>query len=246
MPGQVLRHDLCVCLHVGGVGASEAPPTCPLSMAKKRQGLETVPWNQVSGSWPCPSHFPSPASKLRGPHPAPRWVLPSCLRAARRPRGLQTAGDAAPHGPAHIWFSFECPNVITFSATQRKSLVRCGFPHFPSRLRNQSLSFHQPPCHPSVLFGKGHGRTLLCFLELMAGAQGRRSPTVPLTHLRGLTAEATTAGSPRSKFLHWRQRLHGLPLVTPQCPPPTAWTEAPSTPRQDALLSFLTTGSTWF
>lgn len=159
MPGQVLRHDLfvcvCVCMWVGWV------PARPHHHAHSAR-LRDRAWKLSRGTrcLAAALPLPFPKSSLEAPMTTPpssqvglaEW--PGGSKAARWHRGPQTAGDAAPQGPEHIWFSFECPNVITFSATQRKSLVRCGFPHFPSRLRNQSLSFHQPPCHWCVLLSK--------------------------------------------------------------------------------------------
>lgn len=88
---------------------------------------------------------------------------------------------------------------------QRKSLVRCGFPPLSIKVKkSQSLIpplTHSPPCHWSILSCNGREAcALICSLELMGlgpsvGYTEPPSPTVPLTHLRGLTAEAKTAGS---------------------------------------------------
>lgn len=108
---------------------------------------------------------------------------------------------AGPTAQSHIWFSFKRPNVIKFSMMQRKSLVRCGFPHFPSRLRNQSLlpaadtlSSLSLVC-PAL---RRRRRTLICVLELLGRGPvwdpRAPPPSRPLTHLRGFTAAAPTAG----------------------------------------------------
>lgn len=180
MPGPGLRHDLLACVSACGRGGCQRGPQRAHSAWLRRDGA----WRRSRGTRCLAAGPAPPGSQVQPRRSDDPTQLPggSCRAApgaARRHRGLQTAGDAAPHGPAHIWFSFRCPNVITFSATQRKSLVRCGFPHFPSRLRNQSLSFRQPPCHPSVLLGKGHSRTLPFSRADGRGSVGTRSPPVP-------------------------------------------------------------------
>lgn len=72
---------------------------------------------------------------------------------------------------------------------QRKTLVRCGFLPFPSRLRNHSLSFHHrptllPATGPSYS-AKAKAYVLICFLELMGpsprvGYSGVSLPHCPI------------------------------------------------------------------
>lgn len=63
-----------------------------------------------------------------------RWRSVACRWQGRR----CSPNVAGLMGSSHIWFPFKCPNVIKFSPTQRKSLVRCGFP--PSTGVKKSLS----------------------------------------------------------------------------------------------------------
>lgn len=168
------------CLPVGGWGPARAPPAHSAWLGRDRAWTLSPGTRCLAAGLP----LPAPKSGLDAPTTPPR----SQVGLARLPRGLRDGTGAGrpqetlrPAGQSTSGSHSDGPKVITFPATRRKSLVRCGFPHFPSRLRNQSLSFHQPPCHRSVLLGRGHRRALPCFPERVAGAQGGH--TVPLSHL---------------------------------------------------------------
>lgn len=88
---------------------------CPLSMAMKRQGLESLPWNQVSGSRPRPA-LPissSPASKLKRSYPAPRRVFLSC------PPGLRDSAGACRPQERRCWPDGPEPHLVLIQMSKR-------------------------------------------------------------------------------------------------------------------------------
>lgn len=165
---------MCTSAFGAGVGASEGATNVPTQHGYEETGLGSSPTEP--GVWQPALTCPSPPVQPRSSED-PTQLPGGCSRAALQ--GCETAQGPADHrrdaagptGLSHIWFSFECPNVIKFSTMQRKSLVRCGFLPFPSRLRNHSLSFHRrptllPATGPSYS-AKAEACALMGFLELM-------------------------------------------------------------------------------
>lgn len=163
---------------------------CPLILALRRtQGLETVPWNQVSGSRPRPACLPKSSSlKLARPRPSRPPGLGDGAEACgpqERRCSLNTAGLM---GWSHIWFSFKCPNVIKFSPMQRKSLVRCGFPPSIKVKKSQSLippadPLSSPPLVCPSLNRKGLYSDLFPRADGGEAPVGCPEPPTPLSHL---------------------------------------------------------------
>lgn len=118
---------LCACLHVA-----------PREWAAQHGSREDTA-QKLSQRTRCPAASLNPPCLLKWGllktlSGAVRWRSAAC-----RPQGRRCSPNVAGlMGSSHIWFPFKCPNVIKFSPTQRKSLVRCGFP--PSTRVKKSLS----------------------------------------------------------------------------------------------------------
>ena len=150
---------------------------------------------------------------------AVRWRSTAC-----RPQGRRCSPNVAGLiGSSHIWFPFKRPNVIKFSPTQRKSLVRCGFP--PSTRVKKSLSrtpvadrrSSRPPIPPapprkglcSALFSRAEGAR-----ALPARRNSRGQSSCGLRRGGEVSHPGKTAAGPRLT-LGTHQCLDARGLVTP-------------------------------